>query len=102
MQSGEGVSSPRVTVAGIGSSAGGLDALRQFFSAVPVDLGIAYVVIVHLSPDHESELASILGRSTKMDVVEVKDSKVLDLKPNCVYVISPDRKLEIKKRRVGR
>ncbi|HUQ52408.1 MAG TPA: chemotaxis protein CheB [Gammaproteobacteria bacterium] len=86
---------PRVPVVGIGSSAGGIDALRQFFTAVSPELGVAYVVIVHLSPDHESELASILGRCTTMSVVEVGDSKALQLTPNCVYVIAPDRKLEI-------
>ncbi|HET7607104.1 MAG TPA: chemotaxis protein CheB, partial [Gammaproteobacteria bacterium] len=83
----------RLTVVGIGASAGGIDALRTFFSAVPADLGVAYVVVVHLAPDYESELASILGRSTKMSVVEVSDHEELELKPNCVYVIAPDRKL---------
>jgi two-component system CheB/CheR fusion protein len=84
-----------VTVVGIGSSAGGIDALRQFFSSVSPELGVAYVVIVHLAPDHESELAAILGRTTKMSVVEVGDSKAMKLTPNCVYVIAPDRKLEM-------
>src|SRR5262245_3800070 len=82
-----------ITVVGIGASAGGIDALRTFFAAVPPDLGHAYVVVVHLAPDYESELASILGRSTKMSVVEVRDSQEFELKPNCVYVIAPDRKL---------
>ena len=86
---------PRVTVVGIGASAGGLEALREFFSAVPPDLGLAYVVVVHLSPDHHSELASILSRFTKMPVIEVSDGKRLGLTPNCIYVISPDHKLEI-------
>ncbi len=94
MQNNEVNDSPRVTVAGIGCSAGGIDALRQFFAAVPVDLGLAYVVIVHLSPTHDSELAAILGRSTKMSVVEVRDHEQMKLTPNCVYVIAPDRKLE--------
>src|SRR5690348_9919644 len=83
----------RITVVGIGASAGGIDALRSFFAAVPADLGVAYVVIVHLAPDYESELASILGRCTKMSVIEVRDHQELELKPNCVYVIAPDRKL---------
>jgi two-component system CheB/CheR fusion protein len=95
MQNGEASSPARLTVVGIGSSAGGIDALRNFFAAVPADLGVAYVVIVHLAPDHESELAGILGRSTRMSVLEVRDGKALKLTPNCVYVIAPDRKLEI-------
>ena len=90
----------RVTVAGIGASAGGIEALREFFDAVPTDLGVAYVVIVHLSPDHESELAPIIGRRTKMPVVEVKDHQ-LELKPDHVYVISPDHKLEISDTSIG-
>jgi two-component system, chemotaxis family, CheB/CheR fusion protein len=85
---------PRISVVGIGASAGGIEALREFFDALPIDLGLAYVVIVHLAPDHNSELASILARRTKMPVLEVSDTK-LELKPNHVYVIAPDRKLEI-------
>jgi two-component system CheB/CheR fusion protein len=93
--------SSRVSVVGIGASAGGIEALREFFAAVPDNLGLAYVVVVHLAPHHESELASILGRYTKMSVAEVKDRKKLELKPNCVYVISPDRQLEITDTTIG-
>jgi len=91
---------PRVTVVGIGASAGGIEALREFFDAVPGDLGLAYVVIVHLAPGHSSELAPILGRRTKMPVVEVS-GQPLELKPDHVYVISPDHKLEISDTHVG-
>src|SRR5262252_9235997 len=90
----------RVTVVGIGASAGGIEALREFFDAVPANLGLAYVVIVHLAPDHNSELASIIGRRTKMPVVEVSAER-LELKPNHVYVISPDHKLEISDTSIG-
>ena len=90
----------RITVVGIGASAGGIEALREFFDAVPADLGLAYVVIVHLSPDHNSELAAIIGRRTKMPVAEVNEQK-LELKPDHVYVISPDRKLEISDTSIG-
>lgn len=91
----------RITVAGIGASAGGIEALSEFFAAIPADLGLAYVVIVHLAPHHESELASILARRTRMKVVEVVDNNRLELKPNAVYVISPDHKLEIHDGMVG-
>jgi two-component system CheB/CheR fusion protein len=87
--------STRVTVVGIGASAGGIEALREFFGALPSDLGVAYVVVVHLAPDHESELTAILSRRTAMNVVEVNDDKKLDLRPNSVYVIAPDRNLQI-------
>ncbi|HEX7238319.1 MAG TPA: chemotaxis protein CheB, partial [Gammaproteobacteria bacterium] len=93
MADNENTASAHIAVVGIGASAGGIDALRTFFAAIPADLGVAYVVVVHPAPDYESELASILGRSTKMSVVEVRDKQELELKPNCVYVIAPDRKL---------
>lgn len=91
---------PGLTVAGIGASAGGIEALREFFDALPNDLGIAYVVIVHLAPDHRSELATILARRTSMKVIEVMDERV-ELEPDRVYVISPDRKLEISDRTIS-
>src|SRR5215468_1948706 len=90
----------RVTVVGIGASAGGIEALCEFFEAVPPTLGLAYVVIVHLAPDHNSELAAIIGRRTKMPVIEVSEQQ-LELKPDHVYVISPDRKLEITDTSIG-
>src|SRR3954452_18668063 len=91
----------RVTVCGIGASAGGLEALREFFAAVPPDLGIAYVVIVHLAPEHESELASLLAQRTKMAVHEVGDDQKLELTPNTVYVISPNRMLQLDDTSIG-
>jgi two-component system CheB/CheR fusion protein len=84
----------RPTVVGIGASAGGIEALREFFGAVPNDLGLTYVVVVHLAPDHQSELAPILARCTTMRVVEISDTET-PLEPDTVYVIAPDRKLEI-------
>ncbi len=91
----------RISVVVIGASAGGIEALQQFFGAVRPDLGLAYVVVVHLSPDYQSELAPILSRATKMSVVEVGDDQTRELKPNCVYVIAPDRKLEINDSTIG-
>src|SRR5215831_5212331 len=96
----EAATPTRVTVVGIGASAGGIEALREFFDAVPPNLGVAYVVIVHLAPGHNSELAAIIGRRTKMPVAEVSDQK-LELKPDHVYVISPDNKLEISDTSIG-
>jgi len=82
-------------VVGIGASAGGIEALRELFRLLPTDLGLAYVVVVHLSPDHHSELAAIIGNCTAMPVTEVTGSAPLALKPDRVYVISPDRNLII-------
>lgn len=91
----------RIPVAGIGASAGGIEALREFFCAVPPNLGIAYVVVVHLAPHHESDLAPILARCTSMRVTEVNDHKKLTLTPDSVYVIAPDHKLEMQDGSVG-
>lgn len=82
-----------VPICGIGASAGGVTALRTLFARLPDDLGLAYVVIVHLSPEHPSALAEILSNCTKMPVHQVTDTPTLQA--NCVYVIPPDRELVI-------
>jgi two-component system CheB/CheR fusion protein len=80
-------------VIGIGASAGGLEALEAFFSACPSDSGMAFVVIQHLSPDHQSLMAEILARRTTMPVTEVRDG--LAIAPDNVYVIAPGRTLTL-------
>lgn len=80
-------------VAGIGASAGGIKALQSFFAALPERTGIAYVVIVHLAPEHNSELPQILATRTSMPVVQVGDA--MPLQADHVYVTPPDRRLEI-------
>ena len=82
-----------IPVCGIGASAGGVYALRTFFQLVPDNLGLAYVVIVHLAPDHPSALSEILATATNMPVLQVCDTPTL--KPNCIYVIAPDSELVI-------
>lgn len=82
-----------VPICAIGASAGGVGALRNLFRLLPDDLGMSYVVILHVSPEHPSALAQILASCTTMDVVQVDDH--LGMKPNCVYVIPPDRELVI-------
>jgi two-component system, chemotaxis family, CheB/CheR fusion protein len=91
----------RPPIVGIGASAGGIEALRRFFKTIPDDLGAAYVVIVHLAPDHDSELPSILARETRMPVTQVGDHDQESLQPNHVYVIAPDRKLQVTDSAVG-
>lgn len=80
-------------VVGIGASAGGITALRQFFSHVTTDSGIAYVVILHLSSQHESSLAALLQVETKVPVTQVTES--VRLEPDHVYVIPPGKYLGI-------
>src|SRR5215213_9681391 len=82
-------------VVGIGASAGGVKALKDFFQVVRKDSGMAYVVILHLSPDYESKLAEVLQATSQIPVRQVKNQRV-EVKPNCVYVISPNKSLTIK------
>ncbi|GEP45081.1 PAS domain S-box protein [Brevifollis gellanilyticus] len=85
-------------VVGIGASAGGLAALQVLFKSLPVDTGMAYVVVIHLAPDHESNLADILARETTMPVsVAIHDAPV---EPNHVYVIPPARDMVISRGRL--
>src|SRR5215468_1345595 len=84
---------PPPPICAIGASAGGVRALQDFFSAIDDNLGLSYVVVIHLSPDHPSQLGTILAGRTKMPVEQV--GRTLKLRPNCVYVIAPDRELTI-------
>lgn len=83
-------SSP-LTIVGIGASAGGLAALKAFFSQIPKDSGLAYVVVVHLSPEHKSALAELLQPHIKIPVEQV--TKTMPLEPDHVYVIPPNANL---------
>jgi two-component system CheB/CheR fusion protein len=87
------LNSGATSVVGIGASAGGIEALSQFFDAMPADSGRAFVVVLHLDPKRESELARILSSHTTMPVVQVEDG--MRLAPNHVYVIAPDSDLKV-------
>jgi two-component system, chemotaxis family, CheB/CheR fusion protein len=78
-------------VVGIAASAGGLEAFTQLLSHLPIDTGMAFVLIQHLSPDHESLLTEILARATTMVVLQVKNG--MKVEPNQVYVIPPNTKM---------
>jgi two-component system CheB/CheR fusion protein len=81
-------------IAGIGGSAGSIPAFRTFFRNVPPDSGMAYVVILHLSPEYESHLAEVLQSATTIPVTQVVDS--VEVLPNHVYVIPPNRSLAMR------
>ncbi|GLO16817.1 hypothetical protein PPUJ20188_02100 [Pseudomonas putida] len=81
----------RFPVVGIGASAGGLAALKTFFEQMPSDSGMAFVIILHLSPDHESVADKILQACTDMPVMQVTDTAPIE--QNRVYVISPASQL---------
>src|SRR6266705_378883 len=80
-------SSERITfpIVGIGASAGGLEAFSQLLRALPADTGMAFVLIQHLDPKHESQLPEVLSRTTAMPVITVTDR--LRVEPNHIYVI---------------
>jgi two-component system CheB/CheR fusion protein len=82
-------------IVGIGASAGGLAAFEAFFSGMPnfADPGVAFVVVQHLVPDHESMLTNLIQRYTNLEVLEVLDG--MEVRPNCVYIIPPGRDMAL-------
>ena len=89
-----GEQAPPCPVVGIGTSAGGIKALQAFFGALPSSARrMAYVVVVHLDPTHQSELPAIVAARTSMPVVQV--DRPTPLEAGRVYVIAPDRRLQI-------
>jgi chemotaxis methyl-accepting protein methylase len=84
---------PVPIIVGIGSSAGGLEALEDFFSHMPIPCKLAFVVIQHLDPTQKGILAGLLQRITLMTVKEASNS--MKVEANCVYVIPPNQDLSI-------
>jgi two-component system CheB/CheR fusion protein len=80
-------------VVAIGGSAGAVEALRRFFRAMPSDRRIAFVVVVHLDPNHVSYMSELLAASTRMKVSEIRDGEKVE--PGHVYVIPPNRFVRI-------
>ncbi|HYL01211.1 MAG TPA: chemotaxis protein CheB [Steroidobacteraceae bacterium] len=75
-------------VVGIGASAGGLEALRKFFGAMPAQTGLVFVVVVHLDPAHRSFMPELLGHATGLTVEQARDGQPLEV--DHVYVIPPN------------
>lgn len=84
---------PQFPVVGIGASAGGLEAFEQFFTSMPPDSGMAFVLVQHLDPTHKSILTDLIQRYTRMTVVAVEDG--MNIEPNWVYIIPPDRDMAL-------
>lgn len=80
-------------IVGIGASAGGLEALEQFFGSTPKDSGMAFVVIQHLDPTHIGIMPELLQRTTAMKVIQVSDR--LQVKPDHVFVIPPNKSMSL-------
>ncbi|MBC7690197.1 MAG: response regulator [Methylotenera sp.] len=83
----------RFPIVGIGASAGGLEALTQLLTQLPIDTGMGFVLLQHLDPNHESMSAEILSRVTRMEVSEVKNG--MAVQPNRVYVLPANSSMGI-------
>ncbi|MCF8044729.1 MAG: PAS domain S-box protein [Desulfarculaceae bacterium] len=84
---------PGFPVVGIGASAGGLEALQAFFKHLPENLGAAYVIIQHLSPDYKSLMDELLARTTDLPIHIASDS--MQVKPDEIYLIPPRHNMTI-------
>jgi len=82
-------------IVGIAASAGGLEAFTELLTHLPVDTGMAFVLIQHLAPNHKSLLTEILTKQTQMPVSEVQDGVAVE--PNQVYIIPPNTKMVLSK-----
>lgn len=81
-------------VIGIGASAGGLEALQQFFEYMPPNSGLSFVVIQHLSPDYKSLMADILAKHTEMNVYQAENGMAIEA--DTVYLIPPKKYLTVR------
>src|SRR5258708_34408161 len=85
-------------IVGIGASAGGLEAISQLLKHLPPQTGMAFALVQHLDPTHESALTSLLSRQTRMPVSEARNNVLL--RPDQMYVIPPNKLMGISKRRL--
>lgn len=83
----------RFHIAGIGASAGGLEVFEEFFTHLPAENGIAFVLITHLNPSHMSILPDLIKKYTRMLVYQIEDG--MEVKPDCVYVTPPNKDVAI-------
>ena len=81
------------TVVALCASAGGLEAFKAFLTAMPADSGMAFVLVPHLDPTHDSLLVDILSRCTSMSIGEAVDGEAVQA--NCVYVLPPNKYMTI-------
>lgn len=80
-------------IVGIGASAGGLEALEQFFTNALSESKLAFVVIQHLSPDYKSFMPELLSQREELKVYQIEDE--MDIQPGCVYVNPPGHNVMI-------
>lgn len=82
-------------VVGLGASAGGLEALKKLFDALPASPGIAFILIQHLDPTHKSMMADLLANHTAMTVLEAANA--MPIARDHVYIIPPGADLSIRR-----
>ena len=80
-------------IVGMGASAGGLEAFVRFFRSMPNDPGMGFILVPHLDPTHVSLMPELIQKSSKMEVIPVKDGT--RVKPNAVYIVPPNSDLAI-------
>src|SRR6478736_8545547 len=90
---GEKAAAADFPIVGVGASAGGLEAFTRLLEALPIDTGMAFVLVQHLDPDHESQLTQILSGGTALPVREITNDERVE--PNHVYVIRRDTDLTV-------
>lgn len=86
-------SEPPSFIVGIGASAGGLEALERLFEKMPTDMGVAYVVVQHLSPDFKSLMDELLARWTELPIIAAEDG--MPISANHVYLMPPKKEMII-------
>src|SRR5258706_5540827 len=79
------------SIVAVGASAGGIEAFQNFLAALPADTGMAFVLMLHLDPKHQSALAEILARATSMTVREIQND--MPVEANHVYVMPPGKNM---------
>jgi len=82
----------------IGASAGGLEAIHEFFDNMPENNSLSFIVIQHLSPDHKSLLVELVGRHTHMEVFEAGNN--MEIKKGCVYIIPNNKFIQVSKNKL--
>lgn len=80
-------------IVGMGASAGGLEAFEAFFKSMPLNSGMAFILISHLDPTHVSILPELIQKKTEMKITPIKDG--VKVEPNMVYVIPPNKDVAI-------
>ncbi|EAZ93171.1 chemotaxis protein CheB [Crocosphaera chwakensis] len=88
----------RFFIVGIGASAGGIEALKRFFSNLPDDPQAAFVVMQHVSPNHPSMMPEIIQRETNLPVAAIEDEVAVE--PGHIYVLPPGYNVELEDNRL--